>query len=372
MRIQVTGVLVAIASAVVAFADPFYTMSPISLSGTTFSTPRGVNESGNVVGSAGEPGTGGTIAWITGAAGENAYTVAPLGSAVGTPSNCFYAINNEGTAVGYSYVNDGGVTRYHAVRYDGTTQTDIGTLGGANSYAYGINTAGTIVGTSNATSTTQHAFAYSDGAMTDLGFLGSGTFSQASAINSAGVIVGYSTTNFEASAHAFKYEDGMMTDLGVPENLTASYATCIADNGCIGGYGYTAAGITVPLLDTGAGLEDIGYLYSSGGTRNSASINGVNSAGIAVGYTYTPTSQQVGLLCIDGTFYDLNDFLPAEYTGWRITNALDISESGWIAATAVPSGSYTASAFLLHLTVPEPSSLVLLIPLIALCRRARP
>src|SRR5579872_5824089 len=56
----------------------------------------------------------------------------------------------------------------HAVLY---SVTDLGTLGGTTSRAYGINNTGTIVGQAY-TPTTRDAFSYSGGVMTDLGTLG--------------------------------------------------------------------------------------------------------------------------------------------------------------------------------------------------------
>ena len=70
--------------------------------------------------------------------------------------------------------------------------TDLGTLGGTNSYAIAINDRGQVVGYSGTDrGMTGHAFLYSDGAMTDLGTLGGAVGSWASAINDRGQVVGY-------------------------------------------------------------------------------------------------------------------------------------------------------------------------------------
>jgi probable HAF family extracellular repeat protein len=72
--------------------------------------------------------------------------------------------------------------------------TDLGTLGGSNSWAYGINSAGQVVGDSITASGADHAFLYSNGTMTDLNSLidprSGWTLETASAINNKGEIVG--------------------------------------------------------------------------------------------------------------------------------------------------------------------------------------
>ena len=78
-------------------------------------------------------------------------------------------------------------TRPHAFVYtaNGGMQ-DLGTLGGAQSYAYGINNSGQIVGIAQTANGTYHGFIYSgNGPMVDLG-----TY-QATLINDGGQVVAY-------------------------------------------------------------------------------------------------------------------------------------------------------------------------------------
>jgi probable HAF family extracellular repeat protein len=81
------------------------------------------------------------------------------------------------------------------------TLTDLGTLGGASSYAYGLNNAGQVVGVAQLANLQQHAFVWDNGVMTDLDpndFTFGGPASTANAINDAGQIVGFGFTPWHA------------------------------------------------------------------------------------------------------------------------------------------------------------------------------
>jgi len=89
---------------------------------------------------------------------------------------------------------------------------DLGTLGGKDSMAFGINRTGQVVGASQTTgSALQHAFLYNAGVMTDLGTLG-GSESQADSINGSGLVVGWSRTA-GGEQHAILWSSGLMIDL---------------------------------------------------------------------------------------------------------------------------------------------------------------
>jgi probable HAF family extracellular repeat protein len=73
--------------------------------------------------------------------------------------------------------------------------TDLGTLGGDQSWAWGVNSLGQVVGWSEIEpgSDVRHAFLWEKGTMTDLGTLGC-EHSMAYAINALGQVVGKSAT----------------------------------------------------------------------------------------------------------------------------------------------------------------------------------
>jgi probable HAF family extracellular repeat protein len=100
--------------------------------------------------------------------------------------------------------------------------------------ATAINDKGQAVGTSGdvcvGVSALSHAVLWQDGSVTDLGSLGGALNNVALAINNQGQVVGDSNLPGEIT-HAFLWQNGAMTDLGVLPGDTLSYAYAINSRG---------------------------------------------------------------------------------------------------------------------------------------------
>jgi probable HAF family extracellular repeat protein len=117
--------------------------------------------------------------------------------------------------------------------------------------------------------------------ITDLGTLGTGDNSEATAINNAGVVVGnFYYTPFKT--HGFRWSNGTMTDLGVEATDSSSFAFDINDAGQVagtaertvgGGFGYPARWSASGVLQDLGGTDDR-FIGSAGAIDPSGRVVG--------------------------------------------------------------------------------------------------
>jgi len=336
--------------AAVAAANPIYTVADLGGLGAGPASGYALNSSGTVAGWA-----------LNGAGYQQAFVSTPNGlSALSSPNSDSYGygINNAGTVVGTTYVNG----TVHGTVWSGTGATDLG----ANSYAMAINNSGEVVGGNG------EAFRVVNGQLQSLGNPQGVNWSAAYGINDAGTVVGDGQLANGTFRGIIWSPGGSMILLGTLGG-SSSQATDINDGGEVVGFASVASGYQHAFSMLDAMMIDLGTL----GGGNSYAY-GVNDSGEVVGYSYLANGAQNAFLYDDGTMLDLNALIPAN-SGWDLLEAYGINDSGQITGEGLYDGQL--SAFLLTdppagpfgiAAVPEPGQLLIAGAALALIAMVRP
>lgn len=287
------------------------------------------------------------------------------------------AINASGAVAGVNVKNGS----YQAMLYM-SSWNDLGTLGGAESFATGLNDSGQVVGYSQTSAGATNSFLWTPGAsggvqgnpqMQNLGTLG-GAVSEAYAINNSGQITGYSDipTGQTSRQHAFLYSGGAMTDVGQGLSvLVNSYGYSINSSGHIAGTAYDSGykaphafffnGATAVDLGVFGGVGSsalainnwdnlVGYLttsssfdhafsYLGGAVTDLGTLGGhysyalgVNNSNAIVGGSFTDAKDSIyhAFIWHNGAMTDLNGLLDQTGAGWTLVEARAINDAGQI------------------------------------------
>lgn len=343
-----------------------------------------------------------------------ALAAAPLTAFAGTPQYTYQvlgnfdhgrALNNQGFAVVERNVwNNNNSADAHGFLVGGGNSIDLGSLGGTDTYAYGLNDANVVIGQSKlAGDSAGHAFLYANGAMRDLGTLG-GTNSHALGINNQGVVVGTSDTAGGAT-RAFVYtENGGMRDIGTLGGAS-SEAYDVSETGEILGRAQTASGEWHTFLYKDGVMTDINATISPNvyGFGPNGELYGGSSyiihdmpyytyelyrsdwqpvddpgaiGAMANGYIVGTTggARAPAMLATREGTYDIDDLVAGD---WTFLYAADVNDQGQIlvygSGTDVHGNSFTQTAILLS-PIPEPATYAMLglgLGVVALARRSK-
>lgn len=233
-----------------------------------------------------EPGMDGTAAPF--------YTVTDLGTLGGKDSYAF-AINGKGEVAGDSYTPD----KLRGFLWRNGEMLDLGSLK-TGSEARGVNDKSQVVGGSNA-----RAFLWQDGKMRDLGALSGGKYSHATSINNNGAVAGSAGVGNYEGANAILWRGGKIKDLGRLPGGRYSLGLSINNKGQVVGYGHNGeywGNFAIPrafLWDEKNGMREIGTL-GGGENYNDSFAHAINDKGQIVG-----VSNWRAFLWQDGKMQDL-------------------------------------------------------------------
>jgi probable HAF family extracellular repeat protein len=291
-----------------------------------------------------------------------------LGPIEGGYESAAIAVNDRGQAAGYGLntVPDNFwffSTQARAFFWQNGAIQDLGTLGtGTDAFAFFINDRGQIAGASFANTTvnpvltactlfqlpipTQDPFLWENGKMTDLGTFG-GTCGLPNAMNNRGQVVGQSDLAGDASFHAFVWTSpGPMQDLGTlgGSNSAASWINDAED--VVGSADISPTAYHAFLWRHGV-MTDLGTLGSGSGPCSGAL--GINSNRQVVGSSGDCLLDQTShaFLWENGQITDLNIFNHPGSGLQQLMLGYNVNDRGEIDGLGVPPGVNPADVFTL-------------------------
>jgi probable HAF family extracellular repeat protein len=219
---------------------------------------------------------------------------------------CF--VNDRGQVAGVSYTNtvanpSTGLPTEDPFFWEDGKMVDIGSLGGTQGLALGLNNRGQVVGSSNLPGDKGlHPFLWDKKeGLRDLGSLG-GTLAGAQAVNDSGIVAGGSSLSGDTVFHSFVWGNGVMTDLGVPPGKESSHALSINASGQVVGESWIGDGSLGPyagwLWENSGPIVDLNQLVLPGSDLTVAGASFVNDRGEIAGEGLLPNGDVHAILLI--------------------------------------------------------------------------
>ena len=242
---------------------------------------------------------------------------------LGGPDSFANGINDLGQVVGYSRVNHTNFSTA-ATLWNNGSKIGLPSLDGYHSAAYSINNAGQIVGYSEVLprfgDPLNHATLWSAGGITDLGTADSNyQQSYAYGINNAGQAVGQSDDLHTASLAATMWNG--RTPINLTPGPNYSYANAINTSGLVVG-----TNTFRPTLWNHGGAFDLGTLGGDSGSATS-----INDLGVVVGVSQNENYTNRATMWQGEHIIDLGSL------GGSFSHAMAINNQGWVVGSAATS-----------------------------------
>jgi uncharacterized membrane protein len=274
--------LTLVASAIIVFhfslspAFAQFTYTSLDYPGGTLTTARGINNHSEIVGAY-------RVTQLRHALLIKGGQFIPIdpNSLLGTHYSEAFKSNDRGDVVG-QYIGDDGFLHGFLLRKGVLTTLDF--PGASDTYAFGINESGTVVGgwdilDSSGNALIQHGFTWNRGNFTQVDFPSAGD-TVVIGINARGDLVGGWDSGITSTVgHGFVFSKGQFISLDVPfAGATITQGNDISASGAIVGYWIESTGVAHGFLALGGSFTSIDYPGAA-----STAAWGINSAGQIVG-----------------------------------------------------------------------------------------
>ena len=285
-------------------------LSDLGVFGSTFSqgSANAINDAGQMVGFVGSFGA----VWTPDGTGNR------LLPGLGSQKSEALAINASGLIVGYALAP--GTANRRVVVWQGSGIQDLGTLGGLNGTAYGLNAKGEMVGSSQTAGGGYHGFWKLSGGLVDLNTMlepGSGaTVTDARAINVHGQIAGSASIGGQNRA-VLLTPTGSVTWLAGGDGSFANPARweqAYLPNRFVDA-SIDSAGIQTITVGAEAGVKNLSLGNVSGSPgRPTLLLQAGATLGVSALFTVQATGTLAGDGRIDGSLLNLGSVLPTNVT----------------------------------------------------------